>query len=89
MIEVTIRKTEGLVKYPIVFLIPIIIQYDLMVVLFTIPLQTCPWNQFVTVPLNIMGYRTGNVCYIVVMIYQLFSYPVRVQIKIQQTRVQK
>ena len=36
------------------------IQYDLMVVIFTIPLQTCPWQQCVSVPINIMVHRTAK-----------------------------
>ena len=39
----------------------------------------------VPVPLNIMGYHTGNVCYVFVISDQVLSYPVRRQIKIQQT----
>ena len=68
---------------------PIRMQYDLMAVIFTIPLQTWPWKQCVPVPLIIMGYRTGNVCYIVVINAQVLSYPVRRQINIQQTCVQQ
>ena len=46
-------------------------------------------EKFAPVPLNIMGYRTVNVCYIVVISSKVFSYPVRSQIKMQQTCVQK
>ena len=83
------RKTEGLVKYPVTFLKPIRIQYELMAIIFKIPLQTCPCKQCVPVPMIIMGYRTGNVCNIVVINAQVLSYPVRRQIKIQQTYVQQ
>ena len=83
------RKTEGLVKYPVVFLKPLRMQYDLMVVIFTIPLQTWPWQKCVPVPLNIMVYRTENVCYVDVISAQLFSYPFSSKIKIQQTCVQQ
>ena len=41
------------------------------------------------VPLNIMVYHTGNVCYAVVISSQVLSYPVRRQIKIQQTCVKQ
>ena len=39
--------------------------------------------------LNIMGYHTENVYYVVVISAKVFSHPVRSKIKIQQTRVQK
>ena len=76
-------KTEGLVKYQVLFLKPIIMKYDLVVVIFTILLQTWSWKQCVPVNLNIMGYHTGNVYYVVVIIDLVFYYPVRMQIKIQ------
>ena len=83
------RKTEDLVKYPVVFLKPIRMQYYLMFVIFTIPLLTWPWQQCIPVPLNIMGDLTGNIFYIFVISAQVLSYPARVQIKIQQTCVQQ
>ena len=83
------RKTEVLVKYQVIYLKPIRILYNLMVEIFTIPLQTWILQQCVPVTLNIMGYRTGNMCYVVVISAQVFSYPVRSQIKTQQTCVQK
>ena len=83
------RKTEGLMKYPFVFLKCIRIQYDLMVVIFTISLQKWTWQKFVPVPLIIMGYHTVNVCCVVLMSAQVLSYPVMNQIKIQQTGVQQ
>ena len=72
-----------------VFLKPIIMQYDLIFVIFTILLQTCPWQQCLPVSMNTIGYRTRYVCYIVVISAQVFSYPARSQIKIQQTCVQQ
>ena len=79
------RKTEGLVKYTVIFLKPIRTQYYLMVVIFKIPLKTWPWQQCVPVPLNIM-----EMCVTLFLINsQIFSYPVRRKIKIQQTRVQQ
>ena len=71
-------------KYPVVFLKPIIMQYNLIVVIFTILLKTRPWKQYVPVPLNIMGYRTGNVCNVVMISDQILSYPFSRQIKIQR-----
>ena len=56
------RKTEGLLKYKIIYLKPKIMLYDLMVVIFTIPLNTWPCKQCVPVPMNIIGYRTENMC---------------------------
>ena len=83
------HKTEGLVKYVVVFFKLIRMQYNLMVVIFIILLQTWKWQQFVQVPLNIMRYRTRNVCHIVVINDKVSSSPVRRQIKIQQTYVQQ
>ena len=60
-----------------------------MVVIFIIPLQTWPWQQYVPVPQNTMGHRTGNVCYVVVISAQVLSYPYRRQINIQQTCIQQ
>ena len=60
-----------------------------MVVIFTTQPQTCPCKQCVPIPLDIMVYRTGHVCYVVVINDQILSYPVTRQIKIQQTLVQK
>ena len=60
-----------------------------MVVIFTIPLQTFPWQQFFPVPLNIMVYCTGNVGYGVIISAQLLYFPVRRQKKIQQTFFQQ
>ena len=65
------------------------IMYNLMVVIFTTRPQTWPWLQGFPVAILIMGYCTGNVCYIVVINYQVLSYPFRSQIKIQQTRFQQ
>ena len=36
-----------------------------------------------------MGYRIVNVCYVVLISAQVFSYSFRIQIRIQQTRVQQ
>ena len=83
------RKTDGLVKYPVIFLKPIRMQYDLMVFIFTIPLKKLPCKKCVPVPLNIMGYCNGNACYVVVISAQVFYYPVRRQINIQQKCVQQ
>ena len=83
------HKTEGMVKYPIVFLKPIRMHYELTVVVFTISLQAWPRKKCVPVPLNIMDYPPGNVCYIILTSAKVLSYPVRRQIKIQQTRVQQ
>ena len=83
------RKTEGLVKYPVLFLKPTRMQYDLMVVIFTIPLHTYPWQKCVPGPINIMGCRNVNLCYIVVISFQLLSYQFRRKVKIQQTCVQQ
>ena len=88
-LDVTMRKTEGLVQYQFVSLKSIIILYDFIFSIFTIILQTCPWQQCFPVTKNTMGYHTGNVCYVVVVNVQLFSYQVRRKIEIQQTRVQK
>ena len=60
-------KTEGLVKYPVVFFKPIQLQYDLMFVIFTIPLHKWPWHKFVPINIKIAGYQTVNVCYVVVI----------------------
>ena len=87
--EVTMRKTEGLMKYPVVFSKPIIMQYNLMVVIFIIALQIWTWKQCYPLPLNIMGYRTENVCYAVLISTQVLSYLFRRQLKIQQTCVQQ
>ena len=76
-------------EYQVVLLKPIRIKYNLMVVIFKILLQTCIWKQYVPVPLNIMGYCTGNVCYVVVISYQVLSYPVRRHTNIQHTCVQQ
>ena len=65
------------------------IMYDLMVVIFTIPLQTWPRKQCVPVILDIIGYRAGNMCYVVVIISQVFYYPFRRQRKIPQTSFQQ
>ena len=83
------HKTEGLEKYPVLFLKPMRMKYDLMVFTFSIPLHTWPWQQCVLVPLNIMGCRTGNMCYVDVIWAQVLSYLVRRQIKIQQTCAQQ
>ena len=87
-IKCVYRFAEGLVKYKVLFLKPIRMKYDLMVVIFTILLKTWPWKQYDPVTLNIMGYCTGNMCYVVVINAQVLSYPFRRQIKIQQTCVQ-
>ena len=71
------RETEGMVKYKVLYLKPIRMMYNLMVVIFTIPVQTWTWQQYERLPLNIMGYRTGNVCYVIVISAQIFSYHVR------------
>ena len=82
-------KTEGLVKYKVVSLKPIRMLCNLMVAIFTIPLQTWSWQKCISVPINIMGYLTRNLCYAVVTRDKVFYYQVRIQIKIQQTRVQQ
>ena len=64
-------------------------KYDLMVVIFKIPLHTWPWQQFSPVPIRIMDYRTVNMCLVVVISSQVFSYPLRTKIKIQQICVQQ
>ena len=51
----------------------IIMMYDLVVVIFTIPLHIWPRKQGVPVPRNIMGYRTENLCYFVVISAQVMS----------------
>ena len=71
------RKTEGLLKYKIIYLKPKIMLYDLMVVIFTIPLQTWQCQKYVPVLLNIIIYRTVSLCYVVVINSQVLSYPVR------------
>ena len=43
----------------------------------------------VPIHINITIYRTVNVCYVVVISAQVLSYPFRIQLKIQQTRVQQ
>ena len=48
-------KTESMVKYPVIFLKPTTIQYTLMVVIFTVPLQAWSWKKNVPVHMNIMG----------------------------------
>ena len=63
--------------------------YDLTVALFIIMILTWLCQQYIPIPLNIMGYRNEMVCYIVVMSVQILSYPVRRQIKIQQTFFQQ
>ena len=75
------HKTEGLVKYQVVFLKPIIMQYNLMAVISTIPLHTFPWKKCVPIILNIMGYHNGNVCYIVVISAKVMYYPVSAALK--------
>ena len=79
------RKPEDLVKYQVVFMKPIRILYNLVVVIFTTPPQTWKFQQCVPVLLNIMRYHTGNVCYIVVISAQVLSYTVSRQINIKQT----
>ena len=51
----------------------IIIQYNLMVLIFTIPLKTWPCQKCVPVTLNTMAYRTRNLCYIFVINVQVLS----------------
>ena len=63
--------------------------YDLKVDILKIPLYTWSCKKYAAVTINIMGYHTGNVCYIVVINYQVLSYPPRIQKKIQKTRVQQ
>ena len=70
-IEVTMRKTEVLVKYKVACLKHIINIYDLIIFIFTQPLQTYLGQQCLTVHTNIMGYRTGNVCNVVVISAQI------------------
>ena len=82
-------KTEGLVKCQVLYLKPIRMLYNLMFDIFKIPLRTLPRKQFVPVPLNIMGYCTGIGCHVVVITTQVLSYPVKRQIRTQQTRVQQ
>ena len=65
------------------------IMYDLMVVTLTKQHNTWTLQQCFTVPPQIMRYRTGNVCYVVVINDQALSYPLRILVKIQKTRVQK
>ena len=60
-----------------------------MDVIFTILLQIWLWQQCVPVPHKIMGYRIVNVYYAVVRNSPLLVYLIRIQIKMQQTRVQK
>ena len=60
-----------------------------MLVIFTTPLQTWSWQQCVPILINIMGYLTVNICYVVRISVQVLSYPFRSQIKIQQTRIQQ
>ena len=56
---------------------------------YSLTLLTWPYRQCVPVALNIMGYLTRNLCYAVVTRDKVFYYQVRIQIKIQQTRVQQ
>ena len=76
-------------KYQVMYLKPKRMLYSIMVVVFTIPQHTYPWNLFVPLHLNIMRYYTENVCYVVAISAQLLFYTVRRQIKIQQTCVQQ
>ena len=60
-----------------------------MDVIFTIILQICLWQQYVPISHNIMVYHIGNVHYAVARNDLVLVYLVRIQINMQQTRVQK
>ena len=64
-------QNRGYVEISISILKPVRMQYDLIVIIIKIPLHTRPRQNFVHVLLNIMGYRTGDVCCVVVISTQL------------------
>ena len=63
--------------------------YNIMVVIFTILLQTWPCQQNFSVSLKLMVYCIVNLCYVVTISVPVLSYPVGRKTKIQQTRIQQ
>ena len=85
--KATMRKTEGLVKFPIVYLRHVRILWYRMGIIFIKQYMTWIWQQYVHIHSTKMHWHTGNVCCVVVQNVHVIMSQVRNHISINPTHI--